>query len=259
MKKTLLTLTLFVAALINVNAQQITVTQTAPLTFEGGEFYTINSPNTVTGTLNSISISAILDDSTNNTYASDLTILVTETNDINSTLLLQVGGFSDFNALEGDYWYDGDEDVPGTTLDDIYYLIDPIDFTNNPNYTIWIGNGYIDYDDEDDIVYSTTATWSNIELVFDGISEITASVNDNLASNFSVSPNPATDVVTISSSLNTNLTSVAVIDVNGRTVKAVNLGSVANAQINIADLASGVYMLNIASEEGTVTKKIVKN
>ncbi len=84
--------------------------------------------------------------------------------------------------------------------------------------------------------------------------------NENFTTNiFNISPNPTSDIVNISSSLNTNLTQVNVIDLNGRTVKAFNLGGVVNAQINIADLSSGVYMLNITSEEGTTTKKIVKN
>ena len=30
-------------------------------------------------------------------------------------------------------------------------------------------------------------------------------------------------------------------------------------QVNISDLSSGVYMMNITSEKGSVTKKIIKN
>ncbi len=262
MKKTLFSLVaLFCGLFTSINAQQIQVGQVDPITFEGGEFSAINAPNTVTGTLNSISISAILDETVADTWASDLTIIITENNNINSTLLFQVGGYSDFGAEESALWDDSNADSyePGTLLNATYTLVEPIDFTNNPNYTIWIGNGYMDYDVEEDVQYSTLATWSNIALTFFGVSEVTASVGENLASNFIVSPNPTSDIVNISSSLNTNLTQVNVIDLNGRTVKAFNLGGVANAQINIADLSSGVYMLNITSEEGTTTKKIVKN
>ncbi|WP_407934909.1 T9SS type A sorting domain-containing protein, partial [Flavobacterium lindanitolerans] len=32
-----------------------------------------------------------------------------------------------------------------------------------------------------------------------------------------------------------------------------------SAQVNISDLSAGVYMMNINSDQGSVTKKIIKN
>lgn len=75
--------------------------------------------------------------------------------------------------------------------------------------------------------------------------------------NFSVYPNPATSIVNIKSSVNTSIQTVSITDLNGRTVKT-NTVSGNEAQINISDLASGVYMMNINSDQGSVTKKIVK-
>lgn len=110
------------------------------------------------------------------------------------------------------------------------------------------------------IVFRHHDVSNEFAILFDDFKvESTLSANKHLEEVFNISPNPTSDIVNISSSLNTNLTQVNVIDLNGRTVKAFNLGGVANAQINIADLSSGVYMLNITSEEGTTTKKIVKN
>ena len=75
--------------------------------------------------------------------------------------------------------------------------------------------------------------------------------------NFAVYPNPATDVLNISSK-NGAIKAVAITDINGRTVKTINAGEVA-AQINIADLNAGVYFVNASSDAGTGTTKIVKN
>ena len=48
-------------------------------------------------------------------------------------------------------------------------------------------------------------------------------------------------------------------DLNGRTIKTANFTNVIDAQINISDLAQGVYMMKIVSDKGTATKKIIKN
>ena len=87
----------------------------------------------------------------------------------------------------------------------------------------------------------------------------TAGVNNNLASQFSVFPNPTANVINIANAENILVNGVAIVDVNGRTVKSVNFDGVSEAQVNIADLASGMYLMNISSDKGMTTKKIVKN
>ncbi|NUY81643.1 T9SS type A sorting domain-containing protein [Flavobacterium sp. MAH-1] len=85
------------------------------------------------------------------------------------------------------------------------------------------------------------------------------STNDVLASKFSVYPNPANNVVNISSSDAIAVNQIQITDLNGRVVKQNQFDGVAQAQINVADLASGVYMMNITSAEGVAVKKIVRN
>jgi hypothetical protein len=79
------------------------------------------------------------------------------------------------------------------------------------------------------------------------------------SSKFSVSPNPANNVINITNADNMLVNGVTVTDLNGRTVKNVSFDNVASAQINVADLASGMYILNVTSDKGTATKKFVKN
>ncbi|MNJ95044.1 hypothetical protein D3C87_127480 [compost metagenome] len=102
---------------------------------------------------------------------------------------------------------------------------------------------------------SSNATVDNFKVIVAG----TAGVNENLMSKLSVFPNPANDVVNVTNNENILVNGVEVVDLNGRTVKTAKFDGVANAQINVADLASGIYMMTVSSDKGTMTKKIVKN
>jgi hypothetical protein len=96
---------------------------------------------------------------------------------------------------------------------------------------------------------------------FDGITVTgaTMSTPDAVANAFSVSPNPASSIVTIANAENILVNAVTVADINGRVVKNLSFDSVTEAQVNISDLSNGVYMMTISSEKGSVTKKIIKN
>lgn len=95
-------------------------------------------------------------------------------------------------------------------------------------------------------------------LFLDSISLSTNLSNDSfLASKFSVYPNPASSVINISNTLNAVVNTVEITDLNGRTVKTQNVNNT-DAEISISDLSAGVYMLKVATDQGIVTKKIVK-
>ncbi|WP_169628033.1 T9SS-dependent choice-of-anchor J family protein [Flavobacterium soli] len=91
------------------------------------------------------------------------------------------------------------------------------------------------------------------------VTAATLKVNNNLETSFSVSPNPATTIVNLNNDANILMNEVKVTDINGRTVKSVKLNNVSNTQVDISDLASGVYLMNVSSDQGTITKKIIKN
>ncbi|WP_282124007.1 T9SS type A sorting domain-containing protein [Algibacter mikhailovii] len=93
--------------------------------------------------------------------------------------------------------------------------------------------------------------YDNISLVEEG----TASTKDILASRFKVYPNPANDIITIASN-NIDITSISVYSVLGKQVLA-GL-ELENDRLNISELAKGVYFLKINSDQGAVTKKIIK-
>lgn len=87
----------------------------------------------------------------------------------------------------------------------------------------------------------------------------TLSVSKFEPSMISIYPNPANDVVTIANNQNILLDSVELSDVNGRIIRTIKYDNVSEAKINVADLSSGIYLLNINSSKGKTTKKFVKN
>ena len=95
----------------------------------------------------------------------------------------------------------------------------------------------------------------NITVTADGA----AGINDVLASKFSVYPNPANNVINLTNAENILVSGVVITDLNGRTVKNVAFDGVVSAQISVADLSAGMYMMTVSSDKGTMTKKIVKN
>jgi hypothetical protein len=111
-----------------------------------------------------------------------------------------------------------------------------------------------------------TPNTSAASMIFDNL-VVRASETDTLlgldksiVSNdlFVVYPNPVNDVVGISllnNNLEIEINKVTVSDVNGRIVKEFNSNL---NQLNVSDLNSGVYFLNIETENGKATKKIVK-
>jgi hypothetical protein len=103
---------------------------------------------------------------------------------------------------------------------------------------------------------ATNYGWAAIDNVT--ITSPTAGTNNADLAEFSVFPNPANNIVNITNA-KVAINNVSVTDLNGRTVKNAKFDGVAEAQVNISDLASGIYMMTISSDKGTTTKKIVKN
>jgi hypothetical protein len=137
----------------------------------------------------------------------------------------------------------------------------PIIFTKKLT-TAAIGKDLVEYD----IETANIDAGNNVAAValFDNISLLATNSDtlesiDFISSKFSVSPNPASHVVNITNADNMLVNNVTVTDLNGRTVKNVSFEGVANAQVNVADLASGLYIMNVTSDKGTATKKFVKN
>jgi Secretion system C-terminal sorting domain/Cleaved Adhesin Domain len=79
------------------------------------------------------------------------------------------------------------------------------------------------------------------------------------AGKFATYPNPVKDVLNITASENILVSNVSITDINGRTIQNTSVSNLTEAQINVANLNSGIYFLNIDSDAGKAVKKFVKN
>src|SRR5690554_5385530 len=84
------------------------------------------------------------------------------------------------------------------------------------------------------------------------------SINEQLATKFSVFPNPASNVVTITNSENIGIEQIKVFDMSGKAIQSQLFDNENEVQLTIEDLASGTYMLHIKANEGVAVKKITK-
>ncbi|MDX1462588.1 MAG: T9SS type A sorting domain-containing protein, partial [Marinirhabdus sp.] len=81
----------------------------------------------------------------------------------------------------------------------------------------------------------------------------------NLDAGITMYPNPAQGQVTIANSSNINLERLTMYDVNGKMVNTTDLSDMQGEQtIDIANLASGVYIVQIESENASVVKRLIK-
>ena len=81
--------------------------------------------------------------------------------------------------------------------------------------------------------------------------------NDFLSSNFSVFPNPVKNVINFSNDANAVVSLVEMTDLNGRVIKSQKVNAT-EGEISVSDLATGMYMMKITTDQGVAVKKIVK-
>ncbi|MCF6130954.1 T9SS-dependent choice-of-anchor J family protein [Flavobacterium wongokense] len=90
------------------------------------------------------------------------------------------------------------------------------------------------------------------------VTEVLGMSQNELDSHFSVFPNPTKNIINISNSMDASIQTVELSDLNGRSIKNVKVADLNETQLNISDISQGVYMLRIATDKGTLIKKVVK-
>lgn len=148
-------------------------------------------------------------------------------------------------------------------------------FNKTTGQVIWKGPGFysgitgaatgIDPDEVDFLLTAGTSNTVSSTAKFDNFSA-RAVITESLlgTEEFQVAslvditlyPNPVTNVLNINSI--TSINKMQIIDLNGRIVKDIKANNTIS-QINVSDLLSGIYILNIETENGFFVKKFVKN
>ena len=73
----------------------------------------------------------------------------------------------------------------------------------------------------------------------------------------SIYPNPVVNELTINLPSNIKNADVRIVDVTGRTVSNNNV-TINNNKLDVSHLAQGVYIVEIKTEKGTTSKKLIK-
>lgn len=82
----------------------------------------------------------------------------------------------------------------------------------------------------------------------------TVSSEDFFKDQFTMYPNPVTDVLNITSVNGLNANEIRIMDLTGKVIKVQNNAS----SVNVADLAAGAYLIEVATDEGKATSKFIK-
>jgi hypothetical protein len=84
--------------------------------------------------------------------------------------------------------------------------------------------------------------------------DVVLGTDDNLASQVSIFPNPATTRINIDVPANIEILSVALYDIVGKNTGAI----LVNGSMDVSNLSRGVYILNVKTDQGTLTQKVIK-
>lgn len=104
-----------------------------------------------------------------------------------------------------------------------------------------------------DINFERSLSQKTIVPIASGISN----VNNNEPA-FSAYPNPATDVININwNKQSGNAATVTITDISGKNVFSSEVKMDTNAVINISNIQAGFYFLNVATEAGSSTQKLL--
>jgi hypothetical protein len=90
------------------------------------------------------------------------------------------------------------------------------------------------------------------------VTEVLGNSQNELDSQFSVFPNPATNILNISNTMDASIQGIELSDLNGRSIKSIKVANLTETQVNISDISQGVYMLTITTDKGSLVKKVVK-
>ncbi|MCX7547160.1 M4 family metallopeptidase [Xanthomarina sp. F1114] len=92
--------------------------------------------------------------------------------------------------------------------------------------------------------------------------EMSLSVSEveNMENNIKVYPNPSNGKFTLKSLNNINLLKAEIYDINGRLIKSIDLYNSKNLQtIDISQVTSGIYFMNVHARNATQVIKLIKN
>jgi hypothetical protein len=96
-------------------------------------------------------------------------------------------------------------------------------------------------------------------VIYNCSAALSVAENDLIKENIKVFPNPASNVFTIKRLTNISLNTARINDINGRLIKQIDLSQMQTSlNVDISDVASGIYFMEVFSDLGKGTIKLVK-
>ena len=114
-------------------------------------------------------------------------------------------------------------------------------------------NGYYFCYVTNTVVTSLTIQTENVTLTYDASLSID---NNEFSKAIKLFPNPVNDILQIRNSNNVAINKIEIFNILGKRVQVLNEPKIF---INVSSLPKGIYLMNIISEKGVTTKRIVKN
>ena len=102
----------------------------------------------------------------------------------------------------------------------------------------------------------TTVGFPNMHMILNLISN-SVGVDEHTSGSFSIFPNPAESQITINSN-NSIIENITIIDVAGKTVSTLNVVNSTRKNIDVSDLETGVYFIQVQTDNGLLNKKFIK-
>lgn len=102
--------------------------------------------------------------------------------------------------------------------------------------------------------FAAVSPTANGKIVIDLIEKDPASTSDFFNSNFAIYPNPTVDVLNIESKNGLSANEIRITDLSGKVVKEQKDAT----SVNVSDLATGTYIIDITTNEGRATSKFIK-
>jgi len=106
---------------------------------------------------------------------------------------------------------------------------------------------------------TSVVKYDNIKLTaLRSVPSYILSANEIVSAKFNMYPNPATNVVNITNSENMLVEQVTIYDITGKQLNTQTFNNEAQIQLNVENLVSGIYILQIKTNAGLAVKKLVK-
>ncbi|MFT6416808.1 MAG: hypothetical protein ACJARZ_002159, partial [Dokdonia sp.] len=131
---------------------------------------------------------------------------------------------------------------------------------NNPIYLVdLLEQRYVNLKEKEyTFTSSVTNTSDRFTLVFEAPEALGVEEQGTLDTTVSLYPNPAKNKVTLSYVGNQTLRSAYIIDVNGKVIRALDLSTFNQSQtINLGDIASGMYFIQVQCDSQSTVKKLI--